>query len=250
MMVDRLRNRVIAVTGASRGLGAALAEALVAEGATVALLARPSKHRDTIAEKLGGAAFPIDLELSNPQSVRQAFRAIAERAGRLDALVNNAALAIPHLIEEAADDELVTEVSANLLGPIYCIREATPLLRAAGGGDIVNISSVSVQSPFPMLALYAATKSAIETLGHALSDELKDDHIRVTTFRVGSLKGESFGSTWPPEKRKRALAMAATAGRGRQAGVPVELSIVASALVDILTLAAGARVPMIEFRPR
>jgi meso-butanediol dehydrogenase/(S,S)-butanediol dehydrogenase/diacetyl reductase len=249
-MANRMKDRIVAVTGASRGLGAALAEALVAEGAQVALLARPSDHRDKVAEKLGPSAIPIDLELSDPQSVRQAFGAIADRFGRIDALVNNAALAIPHLIEEASDSELLTEVSANFLGPVYCIREATALLRSSGGGDIVNISSVSVNSPFPMLALYAATKSAIETLGSALSDELKDDLIRVTTFRVGALKGESFGSNWPADRRERALGIAQRAGRQRQAGVPVELPVVASAIVDVLALAPEARIPIIEFRPR
>lgn len=247
--MNRMRDRVVAVTGASRGLGAALARALAAESATVAILARPSPHRDRIAAALPGAS-AIDIELADPASVRSAFAAIGARFGRLDGLVNNAAIGLPHLIEEASDAEIVDEVGANLIGPVCCIRGAIPLLRAAGGGDIVNISSVSVNAPFPMLALYAATKAALEMLGDAMLPELRPDNIRMATFRVGALAGDSFGSVWPEERRRRALALAQAAGRASMRGEPVPLDTVAAALVDLLALPAAARVPIMEFRPR
>ena len=93
--------------------------------------------------------------------MRRAFRIIAGQHGKLDALINNAGACLIHKIEDTTDQEIATEIGANLQGPIHCIREAIPLLRAAGGGDIINVSSESVLAPIPYLTLYADCASSL-----------------------------------------------------------------------------------------
>jgi NAD(P)-dependent dehydrogenase (short-subunit alcohol dehydrogenase family) len=105
---------------------------------------------------------------------------VAERHGRLDGLVNNAAVAWPHRVEDVTDEELQAEVGTNLVGPLLTARVAVPAIRRSGGGDIVNISTESARDPFPFLALFAATKAGMEVLTEGLARELRAEPIRVT----------------------------------------------------------------------
>ena len=100
--------------------------------------------------------------------MRRAFADVASRLGAPDILVNNAAICLLHRIEEMTDADAQREVATNLMGPLWCARAAIPHMRAAGRGDIVNISSESVRLPFPYLSLYAATKAGLETLSEGL----------------------------------------------------------------------------------
>src|SRR6266480_3438483 len=131
-----LDGKVAVVTGASRGIGAVIAAGLAAEGASVALLARDKDRLTAAAEAIGELAVAVPTDVSDPDSVRDAFAAVADRFGRLDVLVNNAAVAWPHTVEAAADEQLQAEVGTNLLGPLYAIRAAVPLLRATSGGHV------------------------------------------------------------------------------------------------------------------
>ena len=128
----RLQGKIIAVTGASRGLGLAICKAFAAEGGTVAMLARPSSHlKRASKDVVNGVAIPCDV--ANPSDVRTAFTRIGADLGGLDALVNNAAVGNPQPVEEAVDELAQLEVHVNLLGPLYCMREAIPMIRARGG---------------------------------------------------------------------------------------------------------------------
>src|SRR6202030_367604 len=134
--------------------------------------------------------------------VRQAFAEIKLRFGRLDILVNNAAVHRPCFVEELSDFDIERQVRTNYLGPVYTCRAAIPLLRAAGGGDIVNTSSESTLAPFPMLSMYVSSKAALEAFGVVLALEVRDDDIRVTTVVQGTARGAGMGSTdweWDPE---------------------------------------------------
>src|SRR5690606_36481076 len=177
-----LKGMTALVTGAARGLGLHFAEALVAAGANVAMVARSTGALQEEAARLGPQALPVAADLSDSNEVRRAFAETKAKFGGVDILINNATLNYAHRIEEATDEELQAEVGVNILGAIYCMREAIPLMRERGGGDIVNVSSESVLRPFPYLSTYAARKAAIENLTVGMREEVRHDNIRVTTL--------------------------------------------------------------------
>jgi meso-butanediol dehydrogenase/(S,S)-butanediol dehydrogenase/diacetyl reductase len=243
----RLDGEIALVTGASRGMGLAIARRFAAEGAIVAMLARGVDELDKAAAELGERAAAFACDIADPDALRQVFGEIEARFGGLDILVNNAALATPNPIADARDDDVQQEVAVNVLGPLYCCREAIPLMRARGGGDIVNISSESVHNPYPHLGLYAATKAALETLSAVLRQELADDHIRVTTYRSGNVRG-TFSRNWSDEARTKARAAARDAGFYAQSGAQIEPGIPAEAILNIVTLPREAQIDLIELR--
>jgi meso-butanediol dehydrogenase/(S,S)-butanediol dehydrogenase/diacetyl reductase len=243
----RLNGKIAMVSGASRGMGRAIASAFAAEGAQVVMLARRLDELQAAAAEIGGDLLPLACDIGDPESVRAAFAATADRFGGLDILVNNAALATPNPIADARDEDVQKEVAVNILGPLYCCRAAIPLMRSRGGGDIVNISSESVNHPYPHLGLYAATKSALETLSTVLRNELANDAIRVCTYRSGNVRG-TFSRDWSPEARARARGAAAEAGFYHQSGAQIEPEIPAAAILNIVTLPREAQIDMIELR--
>ena len=245
--LDRLDGRIIAITGASKGMGLRFARALAAEGVKVVLLARPSSQLDEAAKEIAGAlAIPCDV--AQAEEVRRAFRIIAGQHGKLDALINNAGACLIHKIEDTTDQEIATEIGANLQGPIHCIREAIPLLRAAGGGDIINVSSESVLAPIPYLTLYAATKAALESLSRGLRVELKPDKIRVTVLRSGHVAESSLGNSWDPARAQQFHTEIIATGMAGLTGPGVAPETMASMLVQLLKLPREAILDLVEIR--
>jgi NAD(P)-dependent dehydrogenase (short-subunit alcohol dehydrogenase family) len=209
-----LDGKVAAVTGSTSGSGRAVARRFVQEGAEVFLLARGAERLKAEEELLGPKAHGIATDIGDPASVGAAFAQIEGQFGKLDVLVNNAAIYRPCLVEDLSDFDIERTVRTNLLGTVYTNRAAIPLLRAAGGGDIVNTSSESTLDPFPMLSMYVATKAAIEAFGKVLLAELQAEDIRVTTVIQG-VAGDGEGSTdWAWEDDKSAQAFQIWTERG------------------------------------
>lgn len=250
--VPRLHGKTAVVSGGSRSLGLFIAEALIREGARVAITGRHAGTLEAAARKLGAAVVPVVIDIRDPASVRTGFARIAQHFGALDILVNNAALMNFNRIETAADEALAAEIETNLLGAIYCIRSAVPLMRDAGGGDIVNITSESVRFPFPGLAVYAATKAALETLSLGLRDELRADGIRVAVLRCGNLKdiGSGLSDHWQPEQKQAAFALWTQTGHMAMVGQSMRGESVAQALTDMLALPRDAGLDLVEVRGR
>lgn len=248
--MDRLTGKVVVVTGGSRGLGAGVAAACAAEGANVALLARDADRLATAAAEIGPSAAAFTTDVADPASVDASFAAIAERFGRVDVLVNNAAVGSPHTLEEMTNAELEQQLATNVAGPLYCIRAALPLLRAAGGGDVINVSTVAVANPFPTMWLYSATKAALEAAAAGLAEELGPDGVRVSVLRVGSIADSSFQESWPEDRKQRAEEIASTVGRERFAGSGrTAPALLAEWIVSIATMPREARVGVLEIRP-
>ncbi|HLN18061.1 MAG TPA: SDR family oxidoreductase [Acidimicrobiales bacterium] len=204
----QLSGKVAVVTGATSGSGRAVATRFAHEGATVVMLARGAARLEDLARSLGAVGLPTDI--GEPDSVDATFVEIARRWGKLDILVNNAAIYRPCPVEELSNDDILTQTRTNFLGPVYTCRAAIPLLRAAGGGDIINTSSESTLDPFPHLSMYVATKAALEMFSRMLMAELPDDDIRVTNLVQGVAAGEGGGSTdwsWQPEKAAASMAL-------------------------------------------
>ncbi len=239
----RLKGKIVAVTGASRGLGLAISKTFTAEGASVAMLARNAADLASAAEAAGGLA--IVCGVSNPVAVRAGFAQIQARFGSLDVLINNAAVGHPQPIEEAADELVQAEVGVNLLGPLYCMRAAIPMLRARGAGDIVNVTSEAAVDPYPFLGLYAATKSALETLSGAVRSEVSDADIRVAVYRSGMING-TFSEGWDPKMMARARVAAKAAGFYERAGEPITVEAAAENILKLVLLDRSARVDLAE----
>ena len=175
------------ITGAGAGLERAIAERLGADGETVILLGRTLAKVQGVADALGGSASAIECDVSDSESVRKAFEIITERHGKIDVLINNAAVFVPFLLEEGSAELIKSTIDTNLVGPILCSRAAIPLFRAAGGGLVISVSSESVELDMPWFSVYEASKTGLERFTRALRHELKPDNVRVTTLRIGSL---------------------------------------------------------------
>lgn len=212
-----LHGQVALVTGASRGVGAAVALALAEAGAAVACAARstrdaPQRTPGTLDETvsrirdIGGTAVAVPTNLAKVDQVETMVERTAQELGRLDILVNNAAITFVGDVDiPLARHDLVMAV--NLHAPLVASRAALPHLRAAGGGRILNVSSVAALVPFPGLMSYGISKIALERLTVDLARQLQGDAIAVNCFRIDlPVASEGFvantpgvdRSTWEP----------------------------------------------------
>ena len=244
-----LDGKVALVTGAARGLGLHFAEALVQAGARVAMVARSADLLRTEAARLGPRALAVQQDISRPEGVAAALAMTVEAFGGLDILVNNATLNYAHKVEQATNEELQAEIGVNILGVIYCMRDAIPLMKARGGGDIVNVSSESVTRPFPFLSTYAACKAAIENLTIGVREEVRADNIRVTTLRSGTVaSGGAFMAGSDPQRLKEFEQACVAGGYLHEVGRPISPKVAAKALIDLIAISREAHIDLITVR--
>jgi clavulanate-9-aldehyde reductase len=195
MQID-LSDRVVAITGASSGIGEATARACAQAGASVALAARRADRIEALAAQLEAEHGVRALALPTDVGDEVQARAFVERAhgelGRLDALVNNAGVMLLGPIEGAPTDEWRRMVHANLFGVMYCTHAALPLMRARGSGDIVNVSSVAGRVATAGAGVYNLTKWGVNAFSEALRQECtaSGSGIRVTIVEPGAVTTE------------------------------------------------------------
>ena len=206
MTAPSLAGRVVVVTGASRGIGRATAAAFAERGANVVMLARREERQREEARAIGENAVAIPADVTDPASVGALFAEVDARFGRVDVLVNNAGLARVRRLDECDEDLVNLQVGTNFLGPIWCTRAAIPLLKKAGGGDVLNVTSESMLDPYPLLSLYASSKAGLATFSEAMNRELRPDDIRVSLLVVGRTDTE-FGIDWTDEDAARGYAV-------------------------------------------
>jgi len=242
-----LQGKAGIVTGASRGMGSHFVDALVAQGARVAAFARPSPELDDLATRHGDGVRVYAGDVSRSEDVSATVEAAARDLGRLDFLINNAAIFHPFRLEEATDIDITGHVGVNLMGPMCCIRAAIPLLRHTRG-QIVSISSESVRMPYPFLGVYAATKAGLEGLCAAMREELREDGIRVTILRSGAVEGGTGGRHWNPQVRDRFFETIARTGHAAFSGKPAKPQSMAEALVRLLSLPPDINIDLMEVR--
>jgi NAD(P)-dependent dehydrogenase (short-subunit alcohol dehydrogenase family) len=243
----KLAGKVGIVTGASRGMGRHFVAALVAAGARVGCLARESDELASLATEFGEKVMLLAGSVTDAALVNGHVAVVVARFGKLDFLVNNAAIFHPFRLEDASDAQVEQHIAINLIGPAWCMRAAIPHLRRTKG-NLVAISSESVRMPYPFLGIYAATKAGLETLTAAMRDELRADGIRVTTLRSGAVAGGSGDKDWDPLVRDAFFGTSARTGHAAFAGTPADPASMARALVDLLALPPDINVDLIEIR--
>jgi 3-oxoacyl-[acyl-carrier protein] reductase len=191
--MNTLLGKVAIITGASKGIGAGIAKALAAEGATVVVNYSSSKDgADRVLAEIadvGGNAIAIQANVSDPEDVKRLFRETQTAFGRLDILVNNAGVFKFEPFEGISVAEFDREFSTNVLGPMLTIQEA---IKQFGfeEGRIINISSIAGNHSRPNGVLYSATKAAVESLTQGLAAELGSRRIRVNAIAPGYTRSE------------------------------------------------------------
>jgi NAD(P)-dependent dehydrogenase (short-subunit alcohol dehydrogenase family) len=183
-----LKDKTFAITGGSAGLGYALAELLVAEGARVAIFARDRERIAAAAERLraqGGEAIALAGDVTVPEQAQELVETIEASWGRLDGLVNNAGALSAGRFEEHTDGTWEADLALKVMGAVRLTRLALPLLRAAGGGAVLNTLAISGKAPDALTTPTAVSRAAGLALTKALSRELAAEQIRVNAILIG-----------------------------------------------------------------
>lgn len=227
-------SRVVLITGGTRGIGRALAEALLKAGDQVAVTGTTEDGVVKAERELAnfGQAVAIVCDVRDAAAAERAVRTTVAKFGRIDALVNNAGVGVGAPVADLTRDEWDRIIGTNLTGIFNCCKAAIPQLRRGGGGWIINVSSLASKNPFPGGAAYCASKAAVNAFSEALMQELRDDNIRVAYVLPGSV---------------------ATGFSGREPGTGADWKLwpedVAHAIVDALNHPPRSLPSRIEIRP-
>lgn len=192
-MTDNIADKVVVITGASSGMGAAAARHLAAKGASVVLGARRSDRIDTLAAEIteaGGKATAVTTDVTKPEDLKDLVDAAVKTYGRIDVLINNAGVMPLSPMDRLKVDEWDRMIDVNLKGVLYGIAAALPHMKERKSGHIINLSSVAGHKIFGGSAVYSATKSGVRVISDGLRQEMAPHNIRVTIISPGAVKTE------------------------------------------------------------
>jgi NAD(P)-dependent dehydrogenase (short-subunit alcohol dehydrogenase family) len=204
-MTEELKGQLAVVTGAARGIGAAISRRLSSMGATVILASRDTTRLQQVQQEIAstrGTAHTAELDLLNESSITALAKTIETQYGRCDILINNAGIAYagkPLIEMPSADWDTLMET--NLRGPYLMVRALAPLMIRARSGHIVNISSLAGHNPLPNGAAYAASKWGLNGLTYSVAEELRPHNIRVSVVAPGSVNTGFSHSNKDPDKK-------------------------------------------------
>lgn len=201
-MID-LNGKVAVVTGGTKGIGLAIAEALVANGVAVFVCARNTNEVEACVKDLSsrGKIAGTACDVRDENSVVRMLEECEKAFGATDILVNNAGIGIMgKTVEEITPDEFRATLETNLFGVYYACHFAIPKIKKRGGGYIINISSLAGQNPHPKMAAYNASKYALNGFTEAMMQELRQDNIKVSYICPGSVN-TAFGNDTPSSEK-------------------------------------------------
>ncbi|MGW8280210.1 oxidoreductase [Sphingomonas aurantiaca] len=225
------------ITGISRGLGKALAEAALARGDTVIGTVREGAPDIALGR---GTLHVLTLDVADADAIAPAVAEAFAKTARVDVLVNNAGYGLLGAIEEASDTEVARLFDVNVFGPFRLIRAALPRLRQQGSGHIVNITSIAGRAPMASSGMYAAAKSAVEGLSQSLGQEVAPFGLKVTAIAPGGFRTD-FLTDHSVRRSQVADAYVDSVGKslayldamaGRQIGDPARAAAAILTLVD------------------
>jgi 3-oxoacyl-[acyl-carrier protein] reductase len=193
--MNRLKGKIAVVTGASKGIGASIAEHLAAEGAAVVVNYASSKTgADAVVKRItekGGKAIAVQADVSKPDDIKRLFAQTKATYDKLDVLVNNAGIYEFAPLESVTPDHFHKQFNLNVLGLLLTTQEAVKLM-GSRGGSIINISSIAGPMPVKQASVYSATKAAVDAVTIALSQELGPKKIRVNSLNPGMVETEGL----------------------------------------------------------
>jgi len=231
-----LQDKVAIVTGGTKGIGRAIAEALVSEGASVCISARSRNEIDETVSTLRalgvGTATGIVADVCNYSQVKAMFELAVSQLGGVDVLINNAGIGLFQTVEETSPEDFRSVLETNLFGVFYCCHEAIPLMKKRGGGYIINLSSLAGVNAHPKMAAYNASKFGLNGFSEALMQEVRHDGIKVSYIMPGSVNTE-FGGDEPGEEKSWQL----------------QPSDIAAMVIDLLRQDARCLTSRVEMRP-
>jgi len=195
-----LTGKVAIVTGGTRGIGRAIADALLREGVSVCVSAR---QVDSIGSRQGDSnereiMFPCDVRRYD--HVKGLFEYTVKELGGVDILINNAGIGIFDTVENTSPEDFRAVLETNLFGVFHCCHAAIPEMKKRGGGYIINISSLAGANPHPRMAAYNASKFGLNGFSEALMQEVRHDNIKVSYIMPGSVNTE-FGGDAPGDEK-------------------------------------------------
>ena len=192
-MTDNITGKVLVITGASSGMGAATARDLAAMGAKVVLGARRADRLEALVKEIteaGGEAVAVPTDVTQLEEVQKLVDTAKKTFGRVDVLFNNAGLMPLSPLESLRIDEWDQMIDVNMKGTLYGIAAALPYMKEQKSGQVINVSSVYGHIVVATGAVYCATKHAVRAISEGLRQEVKDYNIRVTTISPGAVSTE------------------------------------------------------------
>ena len=203
MSICSLQGKVALVTGASRGIGKAIACALAKHGVTVVGTARSEETLQTVQHEIdtaGGTFYCVAADLADPDSPKKMIDAAIAACGRLDILVNNAGIVVEGPLLDATLEEWDRLMAVNARAPFLLCKEAIPFMKAAGEGTIIQIVSVIGVKAYVNQGIYTASKHALMGMSKVLAQEVQKDNIRVHTILPGGVATEMIAQVRPDLK--------------------------------------------------
>lgn len=250
-----LTGKVAIVTGASRGIGQAIAERFAEAGAKVVLSSRKQDGLGVVADAIkakGGEAIAIAAHNGEKAALQALSQGALDAYGRIDILVNNAATN-PHFgtLLEAEDSMWQKTIEVNLMGNVWLTQTVVPSMRQNGGGKIINVASVNGLRPGRMQGIYSITKAGVINLTQTLAMELGSDNIQVNAIAPGLVKTKFASAIWQNEDILNEMLQRTPAGRIGEpddiAGIALFLASPASSFTtgQVFVVDGGVTIPMI-----
>ncbi|WP_289659445.1 SDR family NAD(P)-dependent oxidoreductase [Flavobacterium panacagri] len=187
--------KTVFITGASRGFGKLWTEALLQKGYNVAATARNISSLDELADKYNGKILPLELDVTDRNSVFKTVERVKEHFGSIDILINNAGYGLFGTLEENTEEEVRQQMETNFFGLVWVTQAVVPIMREQGRGHIIQLSSALGLISFPTLGVYSASKFAVEGLSESLAAEVKGFGIKVTIVEPNEFSTEWGGAS-------------------------------------------------------
>ena len=227
----RLEGRVALITGGTRGIGAAIAREFAEAGAQIILTGQNAATASDMAAQIGHGAIGVEYTAADHDAAAQLAQKVIEGTGRLDILVNNAAMMKPHFIHRLAEAEIDQMLAVNVKGPLFLSRALHPLLAKSSGAAVINITAAGGHRPMAGIGAYCATKAALINLTITLAREWAADGIRVNGLTPGSVATEQILPR-DPARRKAFIAEMAAQNLLNRLADPGEIARVARFLAS------------------